>query len=152
MGIAAIQMDSVIPTARLKKQTRETANLMELAVTQAAIEGKTLAIVFDSSLRTMNLEIHLEDEENDFDYTFEELEAMKLYSTTWPESIQLLTIEVDRLDDVEVSDERVIFYPEGSCEGVKIVWQEDSGWTQTLELWPLLGKVDVFPIEQTYAN
>ena len=151
VGMALVQMDSLIPTARLEKQTRETANLMELAMTQSAIEGKSLAIVFNSIDRTMNLEIHLEDDEDYFDFTFEELEAMKLYTMTWPESIKLSTLEVDRLDDMDVADERIIFFPEGSCEGAKIFWQDSSGWSQTIEIWPLLGRVDVQPLEQGYV-
>lgn len=151
VGIAAVQMDSLIPSARLEKQSRETANLMELAMTQSAIEGKALAIVFNTIDRTMNLEIHLEDDEDYFDFTLEELDAMKLYSMTWPESIKLTTFEVDRLEDSDVSDDRIVFFPEGSCEGAKIVWQEASGYSQTIELWPLLGRVDIQPLEKGYV-
>lgn len=152
MGIAAVQMDSVIPTSRLKKQSRETANLMELAISQSAIEGKSLALVFDSDTRTMSLEVHLdEDDDSTFDMTLEELEELILYESVWPESITLNSVEVDRLDDVEVTDERIIFYPEGSSEGGVIVWQEASGYTQTVELWPLLGRVDILPMESAYV-
>lgn len=150
VGMALLQMDSIIPSARLEKQSRETANLMELAITQSAIEGKPLALVFNTTDRTMNLEVHLEDEEF-FDLTYEELEEMKLYTMTWPESITLTTLEVDRLEDLDVTDDRIIFFPEGSCEGAKIVWQEASGWSQTIELWPLLGRVDIQALEKGYV-
>jgi len=150
MGVAAIQMDSIMPSSRLKKQSRETANLMELAISQSAIEGKTLALVFNTENRTMNLEVHPEDKSL-FDLSLEELEALVLYSSTWPESITLLSVEVNRLDDAEVSDQRILFFPEGSSEGATVMWQESSGLKQSIELWPLLGKVDILPLDQTYV-
>ena len=96
VGIAAIQLDSVIPSSRLKKQSRETANLMELAITQSALENRPLALVFNTTDRTMNLEIHIEEDELDtsisnFDFNdeFEEEEDLVLYSSTWPETLTL---------------------------------------------------------------
>lgn len=154
VGIAAVQLDSVIPSSRLKKQARETANLMELAITQAAIENKPLALVFNSIDRTLSLEIHPEEEDEDsfsnFDFFEEEEEDLVLYTSTWPESITLVEMEVDRLDEEsDIVDERILFFPEGSCEGATVTWKEASGFVQTIELWPLLGRVNVLPLESS---
>lgn len=161
-GIAVVQLDSLIPSSRLKKQVRDTANLMEMATAQAAIEGRELKLVFDLNERMMKLEYYfideeaeelfieqqtliLESEEKDVDP--DEILA-PLYETKWEDSIELVSLDVDVAEDEEMRD-FIIFSPQGMSDGAKLKWKEASGISQELEIWPLLGKIEISEVSDS---
>ncbi|MBF0196952.1 MAG: hypothetical protein HQL32_04550 [Planctomycetes bacterium] len=158
MGMALMNIEGLIPSSRLKQQSRQTADLIELSFSQAAIEGKDLAMYFDKETRTISLEYFFEDEEeenfyfeenaNDLDeeeYFSGELEPLLV--SDWDESISLETLLVETYNPDDEGRDFIIFTPLGTCDAAEIIWREESGITQKLELWPLLGKVTIEPIE-----
>ncbi len=156
LGMAVVQLDSVIPSSRLKKQVRETSNAIEIAFAQAAIEGRPLAIHFDQEERMLTIEYFFateeqreffieqaEKERSEEDEFSDEIEP--LYSSYWDESISLDLIEVDFNED-EDPREFIIFNPEGMSDGARVIWKEVSGISQEIRLWPLLGKTEILPL------
>ena len=156
LGMAVVQLDAVIPSARLKKQVRETSNVIDIAFAQAAIEGRALAIHFDRDKRLLTLEYYFSTDEQR-EYFLEQAEKDKLeddefsdeieplYSSHWDETISIDFIEVDISEDEDPRD-FIIFNPEGMSDGATVIWKEKSGLTQEIRLWPLLGKTEILPL------
>lgn len=149
LGFAVTRIDTVIPESRLKKQVRTTSNLIEMGFSMSAIEGKELALIFDTEKRIISLEYYVADEE-DAEFIAEELyegeeekeELKPLITKEWDESLTLQEMEVETFDRDDQRD-FIIFYPQGTSDGAKIIWSEASGMTQELVLWPLLGKITI---------
>ena len=155
-----IRVDSLIPSARLKKQVRETANLIEMAFAKAAIEGRPLSINFNADDRILTLEYYFETEE-DREYYLEQMmkekeddyvedfseEIEPIFKLKWEKEISIHTIEVQASEE-EVRD-YIIFKPEGTSDGATMIWSESSGLYQTMHLWPLLGKVEILPLQKS---
>jgi type II secretory pathway pseudopilin PulG len=153
LGIGVVQLDSALPDARLRKVARRTADLIELTATQAAIEGRPLALIFDTDLREIRIEIHLEEGEEAWDpFALEEAEEEEpIYITKWDEEVSLEELLVDDLEGSQVNSDRIIFLPEGSCDGATLKWRERSGLSQSLEVWPLLTRVDLKEVDSSQA-
>lgn len=149
-SIAVLQLDSVLPESRLKRQVRLTVSMIELSSSQAVVEGRSLALSFDKESRQMRLGFY---EENPglmgavdvFAVDSEEQEY--LYEEQWPETLELSSLTVEGVDGELVESDTIVFLPEGSCDGALIRWQESTGLTQEMELWPLLGKVSISEID-----
>ena len=150
LGMAFMRMDSVIPEARLKKQSRLTADIIELAFSQAAIEGQELSLVLDAREKKMTLDYFIEKEEDEEFINDEvrpaaddsEKERKPLKTVTWDDAIELETFDV-LTQDKDNQRDFMVFYPQGTCDGAHVVWKEKSGMTQEVSVWPLLGKVDI---------
>lgn len=160
-GIALVQMDSVIPNARLKQQTRATANIIELAFSQAAIEGKELSLTFDREEQMVKLEYYFENEE-DKEFFLEQTQAHlldeekeaieeiePLFTRKWNSNLELSNLEVLTYEEEDTRD-FIIFSPEGISDGAIITWHDSSGISQSLELWPLLGKISISKVKNDY--
>jgi type II secretory pathway pseudopilin PulG len=159
MGMAIVQMDAIIPSSRLKQQVRETSNTIELAFAQAAIEGRPLALHFKREERMLTLEYYFATEEqrefyleqleseSDEDYSYTD-EIEPLYWQNWDETINIEMLEVEVGEEEEPRD-YIIFRPEGMSDGARIIWREESGLTQELLLWPLLGKIEILPLVES---
>ena len=150
-GVAIVKLDSVIPESRLKQQVRKTVSLVDMAGAQAATEGRPLALVFYRETRTIKLEF-VKDESLTQNVEFidsEQKEEPPLYDSTWDDKIELLELKVSDLDGAHSDSDRIVFLPEGSCDGATLVWKDVTGLKQSLELWPLLSKVSVFPIDNS---
>jgi type II secretory pathway pseudopilin PulG len=147
-GLAISKLDSVIPESRLKQQVRRTVSLIDLTGAQAATEGRPLALVFDREKRLMRIEFHkdesLEQNVEIFDMTEED---ESLYEVEWDKDIELYELRVTDLDGDDNDSDRIVFLPEGSCDGAKLIWKDVTGLKQSLELWPLLSKVSILPID-----
>jgi type II secretory pathway pseudopilin PulG len=148
-GITALQLDSVLPDARLKKQVRLTVSMIELASNQAVVEGMPLALTFDRSQRTMVLDFHETEEDESYEILEEEEDQGPLFEEQWPEELDLVSLSVEDIDGELVEAESIVFLPEGSCDGAVLRWQESSGLAQEMELWPLLGKVSLSDIDDS---
>lgn len=159
MGMALVSVDSLVPISRLKKQSRTTADIFEFAFSTAAINGRDLAIYFRPEENAISLEYYIE-EDSDEEFLLDQLsndngeellELKPILVKKWDESIKLEEIEIytQNLDE----DERdfILFSPEGMCDGAKIIWREESGIKQEVELWPLLGKVTIKPVDHSEA-
>ena len=151
LGISILQLDSILPDARLKKQVRLTISMIELASNQAVVDGVPLELSFDRSLRKISLDIH-ESVEDDDEYIEDEEETGPIYEEFWPAELELVQLEVEDIDGEMVEAERIIFLPEGSCDGAVMTWKEESGLKQSMELWPLLGKVSVSELDDSRSG
>lgn len=152
LGIGAVQLDSALPDARLQKISRRTADLIELTSTQAAIEGRALALIFDTDLREIRIEVHIEEGEESWDpfaLDGDEEEEEPIYITSWTEELSLEELLVDDLDGTQIGSDRIVFLPEGSCDGATLRWREQSGITQSIVVWPLLTRVDLEDIDRS---
>jgi len=151
LGIGVVQLDSALPDARLKKVSRRTSDLIELTSTQAAIEGRPLTLIFDTDLKEFRIEVHVEEGEETWDpFALDEGEEEEpIYISKWEEEISLEELLVDDLDGSQVSSDRIVFLPEGSCDGATLRWREQSGLTQSLVVWPLLTRVDLEDVDRS---
>lgn len=150
MGIGLVQLDSALPDARLKKITRRTADLIELTSTQAAVEGRALVLIFDTDRREIRIEVYVPEGEESWDpFALEEEEEEPIYITNWTEDVSLEELLVDDLDGSQVNSDRIVFLPEGSCDGATMRWREQSGLTQSLVVWPLLTRVDLEEVDSS---
>ena len=150
-GVAIVKLDSTIPESRLKQQVRKTVSLVDLAGAQAATEGRPLALVFYRETRTIKLEF-VKDEELTQNVEFLDgapKEEPALYDSVWDDKIELVDLKVSNLDGESSDSDRIVFLPEGSCDGATLIWKDLSGLKQSLELWPLLSKVSIFPIDRS---
>ena len=150
-GVAIVKLDSVIPDSRLKQQIRKTVSLIDLAGAQAATEGRPLVLIFNRETRTITLE-YSKDETLVQNVEFidkEKEEEPPLYDSTWDEHIELAELKVSDLDGEHSDSDRIVFLPEGSCDGAIILWKDDSGIKQSMELWPLLSKVSIAPLDRS---
>jgi type II secretory pathway pseudopilin PulG len=157
LGGAAVQLDGFVPESRLAQQVRRTANLMDLASSQASVEGRPLILVFDRELRETRLEYLVEDSDEEA-FSFEVVDEgddenpddeEALYTEAWGEGMELLSLDVEDLDGESSSADEIAFFPEGSCDGGEIVWREETGLKQSMELWPLLGKVSLSEVDDS---
>lgn len=156
LSVTFVKLDSMIPTARLKKHVRMVAGAIELAQTQAAVEGKDIALRLDKDSRSIRMEIFVSEEDEAEGARLEkewtrlpekaEEEAGPLYEAPWEGAITLEELEVSAFDK-EDSREFIIFSPFGYSDGVRMVWKEKGGATQEMELWPMLGKIVIGPVK-----
>lgn len=149
-SIAVLQLDSVLPESRLKRQVRLTLSMIELSSSQAVVEGRPLALSFDKESRQMTLDFYEEDTGiiGDMEVFEADSEAQEpLYEEQWPETLELSSLTVEGVDGEPVESDMIVFLPEGSCDGAVIRWQESTGLIQEMELWPLLGKVSLSEID-----
>ena len=164
VGMALMSLDSLIPTSRLKQQSRKTADIIELAFSQAAIEGKDLALYFFTEERRISLEYYFSTPEEmeffleermrfstpDDEENAESDEIEPLYTSEWDDRIELSQLEIETYNPDDEHRDFIIFSPQGSCDAAEFTWRELSGLTQKLEVWPLMGKVTIHPID--FAN
>ena len=154
LGMAMMRLDSIIPDARLKKQVRTTSDIIELAFSQAVIEGHELSLVLDAKEKKITLDYYAETDE-DAEYLANFVRPKKdgevdknpkpLKAMTWDDSIELEEFEV-LTQDTDGKREFMVFFPQGTCDGARMVWKEKSGITQEMSVWPLLGNVDIKPV------
>jgi type II secretion system protein H len=152
VGMAAVQLDGFVPDSRIKQQVRYTAQMIEMASSQATIEGRPLAIVFDREKGELRLEYFLQDDEDSSVEFLDEKdldEQEPLYIQEWNPSISLMSLSVEDLDGESEESEQIVFFPEGSCDGAELTWRDESGLKQTMSLWPLLAKVSLSPIDES---
>lgn len=152
VGMAAVQLDGFVPDSRIKQQVRYTAQMIEMASSQATVEGRPLAIVFDREKGEMRLEYFIEDEENSsVEYLDEEdrEDREPLYIQEWNPSVSLQYLSVEDLEGESEESQQIVFFPEGSCDGAELTWRDESGLKQTMSLWPLLAKVSLSPIDES---
>jgi general secretion pathway protein H len=151
-GMAAVQLDGFVPDSRIKQQVRYTAQMIEMASSQATVEGRPLAIVFDREKGEMRLEYYIEDDEDSsIEFLDEEdrEDQEPLYIQDWNPSVSLMSLSVEDLDGESEESEQIVFFPEGSCDGAELTWRDESGLKQTMSLWPLLAKVSLSPLDDS---
>lgn len=159
-SLALLKIDGLIPSSRIKKQTRTLANVIELAIARAAVAGRDIALMVDRETRSIRLDYYdpeVEEEESSIELDIElppppeidqEEDDAPLYEVPWETGVELESLEVDTLslDDVR---EFVIFTPFGQCDGLKVKWRDDHGHSQSLELWSLSGRIVIHPLVST---
>ncbi|MBF0244533.1 MAG: prepilin-type N-terminal cleavage/methylation domain-containing protein [Planctomycetes bacterium] len=154
LSIAIVRMDNLLPASRLNKHMRDLADTCEMAFSQAAVQGYAIALYLDTSSRTTRLENYLSkvgademEQEGEFIDFDSEASREPILEMKWHKNIELeeFTVEVD---DDEDSRDFILFSPEGFCDGARIRFRDSSGLTQTLELWPLLGRTEILPQEE----
>jgi len=148
LGMALFRMDGIFPNTRIKQASSRAADMMELASIQAAVEGVPLELVFESETRRILLR-RLIDEDSDDEILDEE--ESTLYWQSWSPQVEIDELMVDDVDGEPVNAESIVFLPEGSCDGALLRWRDETGLTQELELWPLLSKVIVHPVDGSAA-
>lgn len=154
MGMAVVQLDGFLPDSRLKQQVRFTIQMIDMASSQAVVEGRPLVLVLDRENRETRLEYHVEDgadmEVELLDVPDGEQEDDEpLFVQSWTDEVELSSLEVEDLDGESSEAEHILFFPEGSCDGAVVSWREASGMRQSLTLWPLLSKVSVSEIDDS---
>ncbi len=155
-ALAATRFDALIPSSKLKQHVRKIADIIQLAQSRAVLEGRTLSFKLETFDRRILLEIYedeLEEEESlELDIAPAEMESMErfqlgepLYENFWPEGITLEELQVISADG-ELRDE-ALFSPTGWNDGVEMVWQEEHGYRQKVEVWPLTGRLIIHELE-----
>ena len=154
VSVALIKVDSLIPSYRLKKHVHGVADTIELAFSEAAVEGRELELHFDAEKRLTILDYPATEEketENIFDNPPPEPPTSDepptpVYSLEWEEGVSLEQLEVASTDGE--TKESILFSPMGYADGARITFKEQSGAEQTLELWSLTGKVIIHDLQQ----
>ncbi len=154
VSVAVIKLDSLLPSYRLKKHVHGVADAIEIAFSEAAVEGRELELHFDAEKRLTILDYPASEEaevENIFDNPPPEpLKSDEppapFYSLEWEQGVSLTQLEIDSSDGE--TKESILFSPMGYADGARITFKEQGGAEQTLELWSLTGKVIIHDLQQ----